>query len=166
MINKLKVSIITVVFNRVETIASAIKSVQIQEYPNISHVIVDGGSTDGTMERIKELQSANQIVNSEPDQGIYDALNKGIKIADGDIVGLVHSDDFFSDELVISDVVSNILFGNLDTSGNDIALTFDVTPTDNAATIPNVSVDLLMSFITFFMLTLLRNRLDFCYRNK
>ncbi len=106
MINKLKVSIITVVFNRVETIASAIKSVQIQEYPNISHVIVDGGSTDGTMERIKELQSANQIVNSEPDQGIYDALNKGIKIADGDIVGLVHSDDFFSDELVISDVVS------------------------------------------------------------
>ena len=121
MINELKVSIITAVYNRSETIASAIKSVQIQEYPNISHVIVDGGSTDGTMERIKELQSANQIVNSEPDEGIYDALNKGIKLADGDIVGLVHSDDFFSDELVISDVVSafsdpnvQLVYGDLD----------------------------------------------------
>ena len=99
-------SIITAVFNRSKTISNAIKSVQMQEYSNISHVIVDGGSTDGTMDIIRELQSSNHIISSEPDEGIYDALNKGIKLADGDIIGLLHSDDFFSDELVISDVLA------------------------------------------------------------
>ena len=102
----LKVSIITPVYNRRMTISSAIKSVQMQKYPNITHVIVDGASTDGTLDIIKESRYPKQIIISEPDNGIYDALNKGIKLADGDIIGLVHSDDFFSDDLVISDVVA------------------------------------------------------------
>lgn len=105
MTAKLKVSIITAVYNRCETISSAINSVQTQQYSNISHVIVDGGSTDGTMNIVRESCFSNQIVISEPDNGIYDALNKGIKLADGDIIGLVHSDDLFSDELVVLDVV-------------------------------------------------------------
>ncbi len=102
----LKVSIITPVYNRRMTISSAIKSVQMQKYPNITHVIVDGASTDGTLDIIRESRYPKQIIISEPDNGIYDALNKGIKLADGDIIGLVHSDDFFSDDLVISDVVN------------------------------------------------------------
>ena len=102
----LKVSIITAVFNRCETISKAINSVQAQQYPNISHVIVDGGSTDGTMDIVNESCASNQIVISEPDNGIYDALNKGIRLADGDIIGLVHSDDLFYDDMVISDVVT------------------------------------------------------------
>lgn len=106
MSSNIKVSIITAVYNRRMTISSTIKSVQMQKYPNISHVIVDGASTDGTLDVIKESQTPKQIVISEPDDGIYDALNKGIKLANGDIIGLVHSDDIFSDDLVISDVVS------------------------------------------------------------
>ena len=103
----LKVSIISAVYNRCATISTAISSVQMQEYPNISHVIVDGGSTDGTMNIVREFSTANQVVMSEPDDGIYDALNKGIKLADGDIVGLLHSDDLFSDEMVITDIVAS-----------------------------------------------------------
>ena len=102
----LKVSIISAVYNRCATISDTINSVQMQEYPNISHVIVDGGSTDGTMNIVREFSASNQVVISEPDDGIYDALNKGIKLADGDIVGLLHSDDLFSDGMVISDVVA------------------------------------------------------------
>ena len=103
----LKVSIISAVYNRCATISTAINSVQMQEYPNISHVIVDGGSTDGTMNIVREFSAANQVVISEPDDGIYDALNKGIKLADGDIVGLLHSDDLFSDAMVITDIVAS-----------------------------------------------------------
>ncbi|MDA9574290.1 glycosyltransferase [Porticoccaceae bacterium] len=103
----LKVSIISAVYNRCATISASINSVQMQAYPNITHVIIDGGSTDGTMNVVRELSTANQVVISEPDDGIYDALNKGIKVADGDIVGLLHSDDLFSDAMVITDIVAS-----------------------------------------------------------
>jgi glycosyltransferase involved in cell wall biosynthesis len=121
MLANLKVSIITVVYNRSMTISGAIKSVQMQEYEDISHIIVDGASTDGTMDIIEKSHFPNQIVISEPDYGMYDALNKGIKLSDADIVGLLHSDDFFADESVISDVVSafsdpnvQLVYGDLD----------------------------------------------------
>jgi len=106
MTTTLKVSIITAVYNRCGTISNAINSVQTQQYPNICHVIVDGGSVDGTMDIVRESCTSNQVIISEPDNGIYDALNKGIRLTDGDIIGLVHSDDLFSDELVILDVVA------------------------------------------------------------
>ena len=106
MHSALKVSIITAVYNRCKTMPGAMSSVQMQLHPNISHIIVDGGSTDGTMDVVRESFSANQIVISERDDGLYDALNKGIKLADGDIIGLVHSDDLFYDDMVISDVVT------------------------------------------------------------
>jgi len=92
----LKISIITVVFNRVDVISDALESVQSQTYGNVEHVIIDGGSTDGTIQKIKDCQNKNHIFLSESDGGIYDALNKGFSISSGDVIGILHSDDFFS----------------------------------------------------------------------
>ena len=114
MNNTLKVSIVTAVYNRIETISDAMASVKEQNYPNISHVIVDGKSTDGTINLIKKIASSSNIIISEPDSGIYDALNKGINIADGDIIGLLHSDDLFADKFVVSDIMKE--FANPDVS--------------------------------------------------
>jgi glycosyltransferase len=119
--SNIKVSIITVVRNRVNVIAHAISSIQDQDYPNIEHVIIDGASTDGTLEIIRQLIGAKTILISEPDGGIYDALNKGIVNSSGDVIGVLHSDDYFSDELVISQVAGlfedpkvDIVYGDLD----------------------------------------------------
>lgn len=99
-----KVSIVTIVRNRVDLIAQAISSVRAQTYPLVEHVIIDGASTDGTLEVVNDLIGNNTIFISESDRGIYDALNKGILLSTGDIIGVLHSDDFFSDELVIEEV--------------------------------------------------------------
>lgn len=103
----MKVSLITVTYNSAITLADTIKSVGSQDYPNIEYIIVDGGSNDGTQEIIR---SYNDIVSnfiSEPDQGLYDAMNKGIKMASGDIVGIINSDDFYHRPDVISKVVNS-----------------------------------------------------------
>jgi glycosyltransferase len=102
--SNIKVSIITIVRNRANVIGQAISSVQSQDYPHIEHVIIDGASTDRTLELIQQLVVAGTVVISESDSGIYDALNKGIENSTGDVIGLLHSDDYFSDELVISQV--------------------------------------------------------------
>jgi glycosyltransferase involved in cell wall biosynthesis len=96
-----KISIITAVYNRAATIASAIDSLTAQHYTNWQHVVVDGASTDGTLDVLKQHISAQRIVISEPDAGIYDALNKGLNLAEGDIIGLLHSDDFFASPQVL-----------------------------------------------------------------
>lgn len=92
----MKISIITTTFNSAGVIADCIDSLNNQTYPNIEHIIIDGGSTDETLEIIR--QKANQLAKivSEPDKGVYEALNKGISLATGEIVGLLHSDDMFS----------------------------------------------------------------------
>ena len=106
----MKVSIITSCYNRAGTIRGAIDSVLTQDYNDIEYVIIDGASKDDSVavieEAIKKVPE-NVIVKfiSEPDHGMYEAINKGIKIATGDIIGLVHSDDMLYDEHVISDVV-------------------------------------------------------------
>ncbi|NKX41413.1 glycosyltransferase [Rhodobacteraceae bacterium R_SAG2] len=101
----MKISIVTAVFNRAGTIADALRSVDTQSYQNIEHIIQDGGSQDGTLEIIRQFGTSSAQVVSEPDGGIYDAINKGISRATGDIIGLMHSDDFFADELVMERVV-------------------------------------------------------------
>jgi glycosyltransferase involved in cell wall biosynthesis len=88
-----KVSIITVCYNSAETIRDTIESVINQSYPNIEYIIVDGGSTDGTIDIIRSYEQHISKWVSEPDGGIYDAMNKGIKWATGEIIGLVNSDD-------------------------------------------------------------------------
>jgi glycosyltransferase involved in cell wall biosynthesis len=102
------VSVITIVYNRVEYVRSAIKSVLAQDYPNIEYIIIDGGSIDGTVEIINEYQSEISVFVSEPDKGIYDALNKGISFASGDVIAILHSDDLFYDKSVVSDMVSRM----------------------------------------------------------
>jgi glycosyltransferase len=94
----MKVSMVTVVYNRAQCVVRAIKSVQQQSYQNIEHVIVDGASTDGTLEIIRDHINKNTIVLSEPDGGIYDALNKGFRLSSGDVIGILHSDDVLYDD--------------------------------------------------------------------
>ena len=102
----MKVSVITVCYNRKATIEQSIKSVLDQDYPNIEYIVVDGNSSDGTQEIIKSYSDKITKYVSEPDRGMYDAINKGLAIATGDIVGLMHSDDVFFDETVISKIVA------------------------------------------------------------
>lgn len=100
----MRVSIITVCFNSAATIADTIKSVQRQRYHDIEHIIVDGLSTDNTVEIINSTGFTGRLI-CEKDNGLYDAMNKGITMATGDIVGILNSDDFYPDENAISDVV-------------------------------------------------------------
>ena len=101
----MKVSIITVVYNRADVIRDTIESVLGQTYKNIEYIIIDGASTDSTMDVVNEYKDKISKIISEPDRGLYDAINKGIKEATGDVIGLIHSDDFYLDNLVIQRVV-------------------------------------------------------------
>lgn len=102
----MKISIITVVYNRVDTIASSIESVLSQDYDDIEYIVIDGQSTDGTVETIRQYRQHIDVFVSEKDQGLYDALNKGISLASGEVIGILHADDLFYSEQVISDVVA------------------------------------------------------------
>lgn len=101
----MKVSVITTCYNRANTIRNTIDSVLAQDYPNIEYIIIDGASTDDSVNLIKEYEDRITKFISEPDRGMYEALNKGIRIATGDIIGLMHSDDEFYDNQVISRIV-------------------------------------------------------------
>lgn len=110
----MKISIITVVYNRVGSIARAVHSVQSQNYANIEHIVVDGGSTDGTLQKLKTCLGGNAVLVSEPDRGMYDAINKGLRVATGDVIGLLHSDDFFESDRILSDVAAEFLDPSVD----------------------------------------------------
>lgn len=110
----MKVSIITVVYNNAETIGSAIDAVLSQTYPDIEYIIVDGGSTDGTQKKIESYGKKIDLLISEPDQGIYDAMNKGLSMVTGDIVAFLNSDDFYSSTHVIEKVVSEFKLDEID----------------------------------------------------
>ena len=110
----MKVSIVTTCFNRKETIYDAIESVLAQNYSNIEYIVVDGASNDGSIAVINEYKDKIAQIVSEPDHGMYEAINKGIRMATGDIIGLVHSDDFLYDSHVISDVVKRFEETNAD----------------------------------------------------
>lgn len=104
----MRISIITSCYNREATIADAIRSVLEQDYPDIEYIIVDGDSKDRSREVVQKAIAGHEgkvKFISEPDHGMYEAINKGIRMATGDVIGLVHSDDFLYDRHVISDVV-------------------------------------------------------------
>ena len=103
----MKVSIITVVYNDQKNIINCIKSVENQDYLNIEHIIIDGKSTDSTLKIIKENLSSKIKILSEKDNGMYNALNKGIELSSGDIIGVLHSDDIFYSNKTISSIVEN-----------------------------------------------------------
>jgi glycosyltransferase involved in cell wall biosynthesis len=102
----LKVSIITVCFNAEKTILKTVKSVLEQDYPELEYIIIDGASTDQTVQSIKSLGNHAIRLISEKDEGLYDAINKGISLATGDIIGLLHADDIYPKSNIISTMVS------------------------------------------------------------
>jgi len=101
----MKVSIITIVYNNQALIADCIQSAQSQSYSNIEHIVIDGGSTDGTQEQIAPYIDKLAFYISEKDNGLYDALNKGIKLATGDVIGILHSDDLHYEHNTIQKIV-------------------------------------------------------------
>ena len=102
----MKVTIITVCFNSAKFISSAIESVLSQDYKNIEYIIVDGGSSDGTVDIVRSYGNKINVFISEPDFGIYDAMNKGIRLSSGDVICILNSDDFYLNRSVISGVIS------------------------------------------------------------
>ena len=104
----MKISIITSTFNSALTLCDTLDSCRQQNYPHMEHILIDAVSTDSTLKLISQYEHVARIV-SEPDQGVYDALNKGIALATGDVIGLLHSDDTFAHNGVLSRVAQ--LFG-------------------------------------------------------
>lgn len=101
----MKISIITITYNSASTVEDTIKSVASQDFPDIEYIIVDGLSKDRTLEVVNRFSNHISKVVSEKDKGLYDALNKGIHLATGDVVGMLHSDDLYADNNVLSRIV-------------------------------------------------------------
>lgn len=106
----MKVSIITVTYNSEAHIADCIKSVDSQWYDDIEHIIIDGASNDNTIKTIMGMPNRVNRIISEPDRGIYDAMNKGINCATGDVIGILNSDDFFTSNDVINSIVNEFVY--------------------------------------------------------
>jgi glycosyltransferase involved in cell wall biosynthesis len=115
-----KISIITVCFNSSKTIEKTFQSVQNQVYSNIEYIVLDGNSTDGTLKIIESYKKIISKYSSEKDKGLYDAMNKGIALATGDIIGILNSDDIFTDNYVLENIAKFHLENNVDASVGNI----------------------------------------------
>lgn len=113
------VSIITVVFNAEETIADTLRSVSLQRYTNIEHIVIDGASTDKTLSVIKRYPHVAKVI-SEPDEGIYDAMNKGLSLASGEVVALLNADDHYQHDRVIDTAVAALYEQDVDACYADL----------------------------------------------
>ena len=132
--NDIKISVITVCYNSEKTIERTLKSVLSQKVPVHEYIIVDGASTDGTLDIVRKYEpqfEGRMIVISEPDHGIYDAMNKGIMHASGDLIGIINSDDFYEADAtqIISDAYQGeeyaVLYGEMRVwSGNEYSVSF------------------------------------------
>jgi glycosyltransferase involved in cell wall biosynthesis len=118
---RLRVSIITACLNRRDTIVDALASVRRQTGAEIEHIVVDGGSTDGTLEVLAQHRASVAKLIPGPDKGIYDALNKGVAAATGEIIGFLHSDDVYARDDVISTVAGRMHSESLDALYGDVA---------------------------------------------
>lgn len=116
----MKITLITAVYNRCDTIEDAVKSARGQSYQNTEHVIIDGASTDGTLEYLNGVLDERTLLVSEKDNGIYDALNKGISHATGDAIGLLHSDDFLASKDVLAMVADAFSNSSIDAVYGDL----------------------------------------------
>lgn len=116
----MKVSIITITFNSEATIEQTLLSVIEQSYSNIEYIIVDGKSSDGTLEIVQKYKSKLSKIISEKDKGLYDALNKGIELATGDVIGFLHSDDFYIHNRVIQNYVKVFQSNHCDAVYSDL----------------------------------------------
>ncbi|RPD51616.1 MULTISPECIES: glycosyltransferase family 2 protein [Chitinophagaceae] len=116
----LRITIITVTYNSSHTIADTLESVKAQQYENIEHIVVDGASTDNTIDIVRSYEHVSKYI-SEKDMGLYDAMNKGVQLATGDIIGILNSDDVYAHPHVLSHVAeiftreqTDTLYGDLD----------------------------------------------------
>jgi len=116
----MKISIITATYNSEKTINDCIVSLQSQTYPEIEHIIIDGASKDRTIEIINSQPNRVKIIVSEPDKGIYDAMNKGIGLSTGEIIGILNSDDYFTNSQIIGKVVEAFKSENIDALYGDV----------------------------------------------
>jgi len=120
-VQDIRVSLITVTYNAERTIERCIRSVIAQKYPNIEYIVIDGASTDSTLQIINRYAQDIKIIVSEPDKGMYDALNKGINLATGKVIGILNADDYFASNDILAYVAAafmgsntDILYGNID----------------------------------------------------
>lgn len=114
----MKISVVTVCYNSVDTIEETMLSVLNQTYPDVEYIIIDGGSTDGTVDIIKKYSDKLSYWISEPDKGIYDAMNKGIAVATGDYINFMNAGDKFIEDNIIVNILKQhydekILYGNI-----------------------------------------------------
>jgi glycosyltransferase involved in cell wall biosynthesis len=103
----MKISIVTVCFNSGRTIAKTFRSIDKQSYQNVEVIVVDGGSTDDTVDVVKSFGNLVDVFVSETDSGIYDALNRGLRLATGDVIGILHSNDFLASTTVLEEVAKS-----------------------------------------------------------
>src|SRR3569833_1912065 len=116
----MKVSIITICYNSGKTLEDTLKSIAGQTYGDIEYIIIDGASKENTLSIINKHRSTVNILISEPDEGIYDAMNKGIKRATGDIIGILNSDDVYFDKDAVKNVVDSFIVTGADAVFGDL----------------------------------------------
>lgn len=116
----MKISVITVCFRSAATIEDTLRSVAAQTHPDIEHIVVDGGSTDGTMAIVERFRGRLASVVSEPDRGVWDAMNKGLALATGEIVGFLNADDIFAVPDALSSVAAALADSSVDACYADL----------------------------------------------
>jgi len=116
----MRFSIITVAFNSAETISDTILSVASQTFHNVEHIIIDGASTDETISIVQQHADRLATIISEPDQGIYDAMNKGISAATGDVIGFLNADDVYANEHVLSTAAATFIDAKIEACYADL----------------------------------------------
>jgi len=118
--NNVKISMVTVCFNSAATIQDTLKSVALQSHPPLEHILVDGGSTDRTLSIIRQWKEHAVRLICGPDQGIFDAMNKGIMLAEGDVIGILNSDDVFYGNNVLKRVAERMQDTSVDACYGDL----------------------------------------------
>ena len=116
----MRVSIVTVAFNSASTIVDTLDSVARQDHPDIEHIVIDGGSSDGTVDLVRSMGGRVSKFVTEPDAGIYDAMNKSLRLCTGDIIGFLNSDDMYSSERSVSAIVAAFADGGVDAVHGDL----------------------------------------------
>jgi glycosyltransferase involved in cell wall biosynthesis len=127
-----KITVITVSYNSAATISSTLRSISEQAHPNIEHIVIDGGSSDETIALVRELGSRVVTLVSESDRGIYDAMNKGLRLATGEVIGFINSDDFLASPDVIAKVARVFSDPSIDACYGDLCY---VKPDDVASVV-------------------------------